>query len=153
MKQLLILLGFLSMVACQSSTPDQALQEAADLHNKAIQVEKKVKPQMDQLSQLKNALAVQQRTLTESEQSFVDYVTQIETLYRYWEENHVEVPGYGHEGHDHHDHAHDHDHDHGPALELSSEDMLIVQREFRDSILQIEKYTQTALGMFENIAQ
>ena len=153
MKQLLILLGFLSIVACQSSTPDQTLQEAADLHNKASAVENTVKPQMDQLSQLKNALAVQQRTLTESEQSFGDYVTQIETLFRYWEENHVEVPGYGHEGHDHHDHDHDHDHDHGPALELSSDDMLIVQREFRDSILQIEKYTQTALGMFEKIAQ
>ena len=50
------------------------------------------------------------------------------------------MPGLEH-NHDHHDHAghyHDHDHSHAAPLDVSGEDMLIIHKEFRDTLLSIQ---------------
>ena len=70
----------------------------------------------------------------------IQKVDQLKESYGYWTENHVEVPGFDH-AHDHgHDHSHNHDHHHhGPGLEVSAADMLLIQKEFKDSIISIQK--------------
>lgn len=151
MKNLLLLLCPLFFITCQSGQTDPTLKKAAAIHQQAVDIEQEIKPTLENLRQQKNSLSIQGRTLTETEQSFVDYVTQIETLYRYWEDNHLEVPGFAHEEHEHHGHEH-HDHDHSPGLELSLQDMLLVQQEFRDSIVQLQKYIQQAQGMLEKLS-
>ena len=140
------------LAACGSNhthqDDDKDLLKAATLHQDAIDVEKIVKPKLDGLVQKKNSLNIQGRALTEAEMSFVRQVETLEDNYRYWTENHVEVPGHGHDGHDHgHGHDHDHDHDHGAQLEVSSADMLIIQQEFKDSIQAIQKRIELLEGL------
>lgn len=141
--------------SCNSvSEEDQKLlKEAAEVHQKAVDIEQQVTPKLDALVQQKNQINIQGRALTTEETEFVKKVESLESSYAYWQENHVEVPGFehshGHEehaGHDHdgedhdHDHAgHDHDHGHGATLEVSASDMLIIQKEFMDSILSIQQ--------------
>lgn len=129
--------------ACKhNSKADSTLQKAAELHQEAIQIESAVKPLLEQLVQQKNAVNSQGRALTDQELRFVDRVEALEKSYDYWEANHVEVPGFAHE--DHAGHA-DHDHDHGPGLEVTPADMLVIQREFRDSIQAIQQRAETLL--------
>lgn len=130
-------LGFIIMLAgllaaCNSnSSGDAQLKEAAALHEGALKIESDLKPMLEELVQQRNSLSVQGRALTEEEQAFIDQVYALESSYEAWEKSHLEVPGAAH-----HDHKH-HDHDHGTDLELSPPDMLMYQKEFRDSILAI----------------
>jgi ABC-type Zn2+ transport system substrate-binding protein/surface adhesin len=132
------------MIACQSSeTTDAALEEAGRIHMEAVELDKNVHPKVDAAIERKNQLAVQGRELTEAERQFIQQVESIENSYAYWEENHVEVPGFEHDDHDHdhdhHDHAgHDHDHSHAAPLDVTPADMLIIQQEFRDTLLSIQ---------------
>ena len=119
---------------------DKVLKEAAKIHLDAIAIEKTVKPKLDELIQRKNQLAVQGRELTLEEQNFIAKIDNLQASYNFWEENHVEVPGAEHDHDHHHDHGHDHHHhDHSPQLEVLPADMLIIQKEFRDSILSIQQ--------------
>lgn len=126
----------LIFVACDSSTnkaDEKILQEATQIHLDAVKIEKELKPKFDQLIQKKNQLVLQGRELTDAENIFIAKMNQIQASYDYWEKNHVEVEG---GDHDHHDH---HDHDHGSELNVLPADMLIIQKEFRDSILSIKE--------------
>ncbi len=155
MKYLFLIFTISALVACgqASKKENPMLAEAAEIHAQAIRMEQTMKPNLDALIQIKNNLNVQGRALTPQEQ---DLITQIESLvarYAYWEENHVEVPG--HEHHDHADHAHhDHDHHHGhhhnAKLDLSPQDMLLVQREFLDSIRAISQNVEQLLLRAQN---
>ena len=142
---LYFLFFLLVLASCSSSNTadDKFLEEAKDLHLEALSIEKDAKVVLDQLDQLSIQLNVQGRALTPEEISFVDLVASIHKRYDYWEENHIEVPGLEHShehGHDHH-----HGHDHSAPVELLPEDMLIVQKEFRDSIIAIKTDAELAL--------
>ncbi|MEN0005959.1 MAG: hypothetical protein AAF798_17545 [Bacteroidota bacterium] len=145
----------LLMAACQDSAAEKEankiLEQAAAIHMEAVKVGSAITPKMEELIQRRNSLNVEARELTEEELAFTAKVDAIERSYQWYEDNHVEVPGFGHEGHDHddheghdhdhegHDHDHDHDHDHGPELKVLPADMLRIQEEFRDTILSIQK--------------
>lgn len=123
------------VVACRSGDDGQALlREAAGLHEKAVSIEESLRPRVKELSDWKRSLEAAERSLTPEERQLLAGIGSVEKSLEFWRENHVEIPGFEHTSHDHHGHGHDHDHDHGPALELSPEDMLLVQREFRDSL-------------------
>ncbi|HMN91026.1 MAG TPA: hypothetical protein PKD70_07795 [Saprospiraceae bacterium] len=155
MKHLSLILTISTLIACgqASKKENPILAEAAEIHAQAMRIEQTMKPNLEALIQIKNNLNIQGRALTSQEQ---DLITQIELLaarYAYWEENHVEVPG--HEHHDHADHAHhDHDHHHGhhhnANLDLSPQDMLLVQREFLDSIRVISQSVEQLLSSAKN---
>ena len=144
-KYLLFLLIGLIFAACNSSDTNEGdekiLKEAAKIHLEAIEIEKTVKPKLDELIQRKNQLSIQGRALSSEEQLFINQVDQLQASYDFWESNHVEVEGGGHDhDHDHHGHDHHgHDHDHGSKLDVLPADMLIIQKEFRDSIISLKE--------------
>lgn len=135
----ILLLGLFVLAAnCGGSSGEdqKLLEEAGQIHQQALEIEQKVKPRLEALIQEKNRINIQGRALTEAEIAFVNQVEALEKSYAFWEENHVEVPGFEH---DHHDHAgHDHSHDHKPGLDVTASDMLLIQQEFRDSITAIQ---------------
>lgn len=121
------------LLACRSGDDGQALlREAAGLHEEAVRIEAGLRPRVEELSDWKQSLEAAERPLAPEEQRLLARIGSVQESLEFWRENHVEIPGFEHSSHDHH--GHDHDHDHGPALELSPEDMLLVQREFRDSL-------------------
>ncbi|MEL6719121.1 MAG: hypothetical protein AAFO82_03210 [Bacteroidota bacterium] len=132
-KNILLWIFPLTLIGCASQDESKLLLEKAnEIHLEAIKINKVVQPKLEQLIQSKNQLEQQEEELIEAEESFMKKVAQLEKSYAFWEENHVEVPGFEHHDHDHHDH--DHDHNHGATLEVSAEDMLLIQQEFKDSI-------------------
>jgi len=118
------------------SAEDKLLHEAADIHMEALKVKDEMTPELEQLRQLSNGINVQGRALNEEEMNFTKAVANLESRLKYWEDNHVEVPGFDHGEHDHS--AHNHDHSHGGEFHLPASDILIIQKEFRDSILAIK---------------
>lgn len=137
-KLIIVSLFFLSANCGGTSEADQKLlQEAADIHQEAVKIEQQVRPKLDELVQQKNSINIQGRTLAPEEIAFVTKVEGIESSYAYWEENHIEVPGFEHD-HSAHE-GHDHDHSHGSELKVSAADMLLIQKEFKDSILSIQQ--------------
>ncbi len=142
---LLFAFVFLLFISCNISRKESPeLQEAAKVHTQAIKIEKELKPQLEQLIQIKNSINVQGRALTSQELALVTQIESIEHSYAFWEEHHVEVPGHIH----HHDHAH---HNHGAKLELAPADMLAVQREFRDSIVAIRQRVAQTLQLARSV--
>ena len=137
--KLIVLMLFLGFNSCghqhQKGKASELLKEAAMIHQEAINIEQALQPELQALIQRANGINIQGRALTEEEMAFVKAVENLRASYGYWEENHVEVPGFEHE----HGHDHDHDHHHGPGLEVSPADMLLIQKEFRDSILSIKE--------------
>lgn len=142
MRFLFLAVMITSLAACGSSQKDKdILEEAWKVHTEAMEIEQNIKPQLEELAQLKNSINVQGRALTPEEIKLIEQIEAIENSYAYWETHHLEVPGHEH---DHQDHAH-HDHNHGAKLELSPQDMLSVQREFRDSIISIRERVEATL--------
>ncbi|MEM6700499.1 MAG: hypothetical protein AAF806_17175 [Bacteroidota bacterium] len=123
----------LILISCASPDESQEiLKQANDIHLEAIKINKTAQPKLEEAIALKSQIEGKEGEKSMEEEKFIQEVAQLEKSYAYWEENHVEVPGFDHHDHDHHDH--DHDHDHGPGLEVSAEDMLLIQQEFKDSI-------------------
>ena len=104
-----------SFACSNTSKIDPLLEEAHTLHKQAMAVQKEAKEILASLSASDN---FRQETNAHLEA---------------WSKQLPEVPGFEHDHHDH-DHNHDHDHDHGPKLELTPEDMLLVQKEMLDSV-------------------
>ncbi len=140
LQQLFTSLAFLVLLSCGgTSAEDKILHQAADLHNEAMQIKKEINPTLEELRQLKNGIQVQGRELTSAEINFTKKVERLESSLQYWEENHIEVPGFEHHDHDHSGHDHSHDHSHGSTgYQLPASDLLIIQQEFRDSINSIK---------------
>lgn len=147
---LICLVGLLLGCGASGEQKTVQLQRAADLHLKAIAADQALQPELNALVQQKNQINIQGRSLSPEELAFVAAVDQLEQRYAYWEEHHIEVPGFEHAGHEGHAH-HDHDHAHGPALELTPADQLIVQQEFLDSILVIQKDIQALKSRLESL--
>lgn len=128
---------FLIISCANQGKKDELLQQAGKIHLEAIKMDEKIRPDLTKVFSVKKRLEQKQTELTLEEKNLLEQIKQLKSSYDFWNENHVEVPGFEHEGH-HHDHAHhDHDHDHGPSLEVSSEDMLSIQKEFKDSLSSI----------------
>ncbi|MEM9888197.1 MAG: hypothetical protein AAF849_20050 [Bacteroidota bacterium] len=135
-KSLLSLVFCLVLFACASPNEEETvLKEAHEIHMEAIRLNESVQPKLEQMSEMKSELKANASEMGQEASVFVKAVEQIEKSYKYWESNHVEVPGFEHEGHDHS--HHDHEHDHGPSIEVSASDMLIIQQEFRDTLTSI----------------
>ena len=134
-----ILMAFLILflVGCGSDPDHKILHEASDIHNEAVAVEAAIQQELKSLTSLKDMLA-RQDSISENDAAMITRIDAIRRSHQWWQENHVEVPGFGHEGHDHSGHDHSgHDHDHGPELEVLPADMLLLQKEFRDTIFSI----------------
>lgn len=121
---MICLLGMV-LTGCHSHETDPKLEEAFKIHEQAIAVNQAIQSQL-------------QSANTETPE-----MSQIKKRLSDWEENLVEVPGFDHD----HDHSHGghHHHDHGPGLEVTPEDMLIIQKEFLDSIKVIQQEVQLYL--------
>ena len=133
------------VVAChQHSEEYKTLEKAAAIHNEAVKLEAGLRADLEKLIQKKNSINVQGRALTEEELQFVKNVNALESSHQFFTENHVEVPGFNHDHH-HHDHNHNHSHDHDAQLQVTADDMLLIQKEFLDSIGSIQQRIQTLL--------
>lgn len=127
----------MAAMSCGSDPDHDILHEASDIHNEAVKVESELRPALTSLTSLRTMLEAREERVAE-DSSMVAKIKAIEKSYQWWQDNHVEVPGFGHDGHDHSGHDHSgHDHSHGPTLEVTASDMLLLQQEFRDSIFSI----------------
>ena len=137
--QILVLVATL-LFSCQSPPPAGNADEAAKIHLEIIAIEAALAGKVDSLIQLRNQLAIQGRALTPEEIAFNNQVTGIEASISYWRDNLPEPAGLEH------DHSgHNHDHNHGPTLDVTPEQMLAIQKEFRDSILSIQQRIATLI--------
>ena len=112
---LTILLLVIIFSCSHSHKSDPLLKEAFLLHEQSIKTAQEVERIMQELP--------------DSNQ----YRLNIESRLANWNDNLIEVPGFDHD-HSHHGHNHSHDHGHRPPIELTPEDMLMVQRELLDSV-------------------
>ncbi len=119
-------------------TSDTKLEEAAKIHEEAMSVAHHLGPDLENLN-IKRNLLLGQQELTCEDSLLLERINRVDKCFQWFQRNHVEVPGFEH-AHDHGDH--DHSHDHGPKLDLTPEDMLLVQKEFRDSIFLIRDLIQ-----------
>lgn len=145
LKRLFLLLFVLSFLSCGGDADDQILHQAHEVHMEAFKIKQSIQPQIEQLIQRSNSIQVQGKALSEAEIKFTDRVNNLSEKFKYWGENHLEVPGFDHEGHDHSGHNHDHDHNHAPAFNLPASDILLLQKEFRDSIIVLQQITEHLL--------
>ncbi len=117
------------LVTCNSPLSEsELLAEATNLYKEALDIEKEVKPMLDELIQQRNSLSVQGRMLTDQEKAFIDQVYELESSYESWKKDHVKVPS-----------AEQGDQDHSSKKGLSAKDMLALQKKFRDNILSIRE--------------
>lgn len=124
---------FLFSAACTNQAADQKiLEQAAAIHEQADRLAQEVKPLIEELTQRKNRLNIQGRALQPEELDFVARADAAETAFRFYVDNHAEVPGFDHHGN--HDHDHDHDHHHGPQTKITAEHALSIQQELLDSL-------------------
>ncbi len=123
------------IISCGGGDNDKLMKEALDIHNQSMAMEKEILPKLEELDQIKNNINIQGRALTKEEIAFVRKVELLNLSLQHWQENHIEVPG---AEHDHSGHDHNHNHNHGSKVEFTPEDMLIIQKEFKDSILAIK---------------
>ena len=129
----------LFLFACHNHSEEhKLLEEAAQIHLEAAKIEQSIKADLEQLIQEKNSINIQGRALMPEEIAFTRQVEAIQKSYSFWEDNQMEVPGFEHHG-DGHDHHHHH---HGGELDLPPEDILLVQKELKDSILSIQQKIQ-----------
>lgn len=125
----------LFIYACGGSSEEhKILHEAADIHVEALQIKKEMEPDLQSLESTVNSIQVQGRELSSEEIKFIKEYEVLQSRLKYWNDNHIEVPGFEHEGHDHSGHDHNHDHSHAPKFQFPASDLLIIQKEFRDSI-------------------
>jgi hypothetical protein len=127
MKRLLIILNMVLLMACSHKKNDTVLAEAASVHEEAMQI----------FHDLEDLL----KTLEQNDAIPAEALETIKSDLHEWEEGLVEVPGYEH-NHDYADHRHHHHH---KTPELSSEEMLQLQKEFRNSITTLLEQVKTLL--------
>lgn len=124
------------LTSCNSPQKEnKGYEEAGKIHLEAIEIAKGIEPKVDSLKVLIQTLQNLESPSEQDIRTLRSYL-KIADGYQWFKNNHVEVPGLEHDHH--HDHGdHDHHHDHSAPLEMTEEDMLTVQTEFRDSILKV----------------
>jgi chromosome segregation ATPase len=122
-----------SLTACSSSDKkDPILEEAAQYHNQATEVQEVI----EQIDSLKTVLAAQK---TPDSAARIATLDSLKTAFEEWEKNLVEVPGMPHDHkHDHGKGEHKHNHADATLKDLPAEQMLDLQRETLNNIKQIQ---------------
>ena len=140
MKKLLtapVLLLITCLTACSSSTKkDPLLEEAAQYHQQATELQGVVEPKIEQIDSLKTAMLAQKLPNAPTRAATLD---SLKKAFEEWEENLVEVPGMPH-NHSHKNGDHEHHHHHDAMLKgLPADQMRDLQRETLNNIRQIQK--------------
>ncbi len=136
--QLLSAIVFIgSLTACSSSDKkDPLLEEAAQYHNQATEVQETIEPKIEQIDSLKTVFAAQKTPVNAARIATLD---SLKTAFEEWEKNLVEVPGMPHDHkHDHGKHEHKHNHADATLKDLPAEQMRDLQRETLNNIKQIQ---------------
>jgi len=126
----LIILSFL-MLTCSSSN-EKILKKATEIHDQSIELEKEVAQKYDSLQQASNSINIQGRALTEEEIKFTRDVELMGLSLDYWQENHLEVPT-----------TEDLKKNNRSTVKFSAQDILMIQKEFNDSIQAIKARIET----------
>ncbi|TAE33608.1 MAG: hypothetical protein EAZ91_02240 [Cytophagales bacterium] len=126
-----------SLTACSSSDKkDPILEEAAQFHNQATEVQAAVEPKIEQIDSLKTVLTAQKTPVNAARIATLD---SLKTAFEEWEKNLVEVPGMPHDHkHDHGKGEHKHNHADATLKDLPTEQMRDLQRETLNNIKQIQ---------------
>ena len=122
MKYINAILIVIFLFSC-SSSDKKILQEATNIHNQSLEVEKEVSEKFEELQQVSNSINIQGRALTEDEIRFTREVELLGLSLNYWQENHLEVPKEGYQN----------DNKDAP-VKFTANDILTIQKEFNDSI-------------------
>lgn len=135
---LMPLLGILALsLACSDKKQtSEELQQAFELHEKAIKIRQMAQDQMDQLQANKDSLFVE---------AHAKDLQSLSSSLEAWDGQVVEVPGFEEEhDHSHHDHSdHDHHHHHGEQQELTPKQHLEVQQHLLEEIQAIAEKINT----------
>lgn len=111
--------------SCQSSgdaAQNPILIEANEIHQEAITWQKIAEKKLDSLETVASDSVSKMR------------LTQLKMEVEAWEETLFEVPGFEHTDHSGHDHHH-----HNEAPQVTPEQMLLIQKEARDTIKELVK--------------
>jgi hypothetical protein len=135
---------FVFLQACENGMSDEdraTLQEAKAIHNQAYAVQQELDGMMAEVAEHKNALQMRLSSINAEENAMGEeeieplknLLLEVENLtdeLTAWKAElvEVEIPGEEHD-HDHEGHDHNHDHSHGPALEITPDQMLELQKE------------------------
>lgn len=116
---------FCTLWSCQSasdSTQNPILIEANEVHQEAVSWQKIAEQKLDSLESAAGDSVAKMR------------ITQLKMEVEAWEQTLFEVPGFEHTDHSGHDHHH-----HNEAPQVTPEQMLLIQKEARDTIKELVK--------------
>ena len=116
---------FCTLWSCQSasdSTQNPILIEANEVHQEAVSWQKIAEQKLDSLESAAGDSVAKMRA------------TQLKMEVEAWEQTLFEVPGFEHTDHSGHDHHH-----HNEAPQVTPEQMLLIQKEARDTIKELVK--------------
>jgi hypothetical protein len=130
----------LLLTAC-GDKKDPKMEEAGKIHLEAMEIEEAVHEQVESIDSLKVVLTDKKKSLKDSSavasiDSTIAAFDAVAKSFEEWEENLVEVPGLAHEHHDHE--GEEHQHDHKPAPNVSSDQMIEIQKEIKANIEKIK---------------
>lgn len=135
-------LATIILVSCstgqqQSKVSDPLLIEAFEYHSDAIEVEKDLQKAIDGLKAKKTSIQSSGAELSEEDMTFIDVANRAEKSYERWQENRIEVPGFGQHANCSHDHSND--------VQLTPQQMVEVQKESLENIEDMLKKTEGIL--------
>ncbi len=113
----LILITFL-LVSCSSGN-EKMLQEATELHEQSLKIEKEISIKFEELEQLKNNINIQGRALTDAEIKFTQEVDLLGSSLHQLKENLAKSPK-------------------SDPTKISAKESLAIQKELNDSIMAIQ---------------
>lgn len=140
-----------SVLAC-GEKKDAFLEEAGKIHNEAHDIGEGIEPQIETIDSLTALLNTQKLTLKDAAQlarvdSTVAALGSVKTAFEAWEDNIVSVPGMVHK----HAEGEAHEHNHKPAPDVTSEQMLEIQKEMKTNIEKIKADLQKAEEMLKSV--
>jgi D-alanyl-D-alanine carboxypeptidase len=147
----LALLAAVALTAC-GEKKDPMLEEAGRIHNEASEIQASIEPQVENIDSLQNLLAEKKKTLTDPAMiAKVDSVSAalgaITKSFEAWESNIIEVPGLEHK----HAEGEHHHHDHKPAPNVTSEQLVELQKEMKTNIEKIKSDMSKAEEMLKEV--
>ncbi len=135
-----IFILIISLSTSCTKARDPNLEQATAIHNEASAIQAEIEPQIEAIDSLVATLTNTKSTTTDMVaaakiDSTIAALNVVSASFADWEDNLIEVPGMVHdqaEGAAHH-------HEHKPAPEMSSEQMLAVQKEIKANIVKIKE--------------
>jgi len=131
MKYLSLFLIAILIFSC-SPNYDEILKEATEVYKQSLEIEQEILPKFEELEQASNSINIQGRALTEEEIKFTRDVELLGLRLNYWKENHIEVPK-----------ADSLQNQNRSTVKFSAKDILLIQKEFNDSIIAIRARVNT----------